>query len=201
MKNLDISTTPLADLFSGLESLANNNAKSAAGRKAKGPKRKPPPVDKRPQVFRTRWENQAIVLHLVISDCTCCGHQFTAPESGPLLQRTNPSVGTHYKEIQAGESYPELPHETITRYTQVLACHLCFPLCSAVESMVATKQLALSFLPATKDKYLNPPPPPEGRPQYTTFRLAPWTPLILRQGAHHRTSTPELDILQRRYPS
>ena len=194
MKNLDISTTPLSELLSGLESLANNNAKSAAGRKAKGPKRKPPPPDKRPQVFRTRWENQAIVMHLVISDCTCCGHQFTAPESGPLLRRTNPTVGTHYKEIAPGETYPDLPHETITRYTQVLACHLCFPICSAIESMRPTTQLTLSFPPLREDKYLTPPPPPEGRPAFTQPRAKPFPTFTPKAGAHHRPHDPEVTL-------
>ena len=189
MKNSDIATADLATLFSGLTSLAENNRRSAAGRKAKQPKRKPPSLDKRPLVFRTRWENQAVVMHTTISDCRCCGHQFTTP-SPLLLRRTNTAVGTHMKEMHPGEHYPSLPHETITRYTTVEACHLCFPLCHALEAMQPSAQLSLTFTDFPEDLYLNPPPPPEGRPEFTQPRAKAFAEYVPVRGAYHRPNEP-----------
>jgi len=191
MKNTDISTLPLSSLFSGLSSLAENNRKSAAGRKGKGKKKALPP-DKRPQVFRTKWTHQAVIMHTVISDCACCGHQFTTPEGGLLLRRTNSTVGTHLKEMQPGETYPDLPHETITRYTQVQACHLCFPLVQCVEHMQASDQLQLDLFDPSQDRYLTPPPPPEGRPQFTQPRAQSFVDCTLQQKAYHRPHEPEV---------
>lgn len=194
MKNLDISTTPLSSLFASLSSLADNNAKSAAGRKAKEPKKAPIPLDKRPIVFRAQWTHQAVVMHITRNTCACCGHCYSTPSDILLLRRTNETLGTHMKAMAPGEAYHDLPHETVEKYAEVPACHLCFPFVEAIERMEATKQIPLPLFNPASDPYLNPPPPPEGRPRFTKFRLTSFTPYKPVEPPHHRTSHPELYV-------
>jgi len=132
IRNSDISKLAAGDLFATLKKLADNNAKSKAGRKPVKKAKPPVVVDTRPLVERTKWRDEAVVLLIDRITCQCCGHEMLAPNNRLLLRRRNELVGTHMKPMLPGEHYPDLPHVTEHVSQAVPACHLCFTIPEAL---------------------------------------------------------------------